>query len=117
MIQPPFEAIRHTFDTTDYWSASELGVVLGYPLWPDMQIIVQRAMASCTQKGHDPQDHFNYIVTHYSYTPGGQPYKKEEEYWLSWYACYLILRIAHQHRPTSISGSTYFAGHKYRTVH
>src|SRR5260370_40995485 len=112
MTQPPFEAIKQTFDTIDYWNASELGVVLGYLLWPDMNVIVSRAMTSCAQKGHIPEDHFNHIVTQYYYTLNGMPFKVTEEYWLSWYACYLIMKKAHQNRAIVASGRKYCSRHR-----
>jgi DNA-damage-inducible protein D len=97
MMQPtqpkrvsPFEAIRHEDEDGEYWSARELAVVLEYSGWQRFKEVVQRAMVACETSGQEVSDHFNESVKMITIGKGGQ--RKQVDYQLSRYACYLVVQ-------------------------
>jgi DNA-damage-inducible protein D len=93
----PFDEIRHRDEHgRDYWSARELGKVLGYSSWQSFHNTLVKAIEAC---GHNEQyalDHF-YLQIDVKKTGNGS-LRKIEAYRLSCYACYLIIRapVGHQ---------------------
>lgn len=85
----PFEAIRHTDETGDYWTARELMPLLEYSLWHHFEEAIQRAMADCAKAGRDVKENF---------TPeskvSGKRGPKQKDYRLTRYACRLITMTA-----------------------
>ena len=60
--QSPFEAIRHTNDAGgDYWSARELGTLLGYTEYGKFKGAIARAEQVCEGSGQAVSDHFAHV--------------------------------------------------------
>ncbi len=76
-------------DGTEYWSARELATVLEYVEWRNFNKVINRAMITCENSGHNVFDDFvdvNKIVE------AGVTTKKVKDYELTRYACYLIVQ-------------------------
>jgi hypothetical protein len=54
----PFEAIRRTDESGDYWMARELMPLLEYSTWQKFEEAIQRAKTDCAKAGRDVQEHF-----------------------------------------------------------
>jgi len=104
----PFDGIRHQNERgKDYWSARELGKLLGYSSWQSFQNTIVKAREAC---GHNKQyalDHF-YLQIDVKRTDNGS-LRKTEAYRLSRYACYLSILYADPHKPIVAVGQAYFA--------
>ena len=58
----PFDAIRRVDDNgKEYWSARELGKILGYTEYRKFKIAIQKAEESCRQSGQAVSDHFAHV--------------------------------------------------------
>jgi len=105
----PFEAIKHTSDDGDeYWSARELGALLGYTRsYRNFLPAIQKAETACEGSGQALLDHFAHVRTMVSIGSGAQ--REVEDVHLSRYACYLIVQNADPEKPIVALGQTYFA--------
>lgn len=56
----PFEQIRqHGEDGSEYWSARDLAVILGYDTnYRNFKRAIEKAETSCVNSGHAVEDHF-----------------------------------------------------------
>ena len=87
--KPDFEAIkRFSPYEAEYWSARELGKLLGYDSWRNFEAAIKRAMTSCQQTGQNVEEHF--VKTNSLVDIGLGANRDLEDYLLSRYACYLI---------------------------
>lgn len=61
----PFDAIRHVDSLgNEYWSARELGRVLGYQTnYRNFQKALKKAQAACEESGYTVLDHFAQMRT------------------------------------------------------
>src|SRR5215831_6851397 len=73
-LSSPFEAIRHTDESGDWWTAREHMPLLAYSAWQKFGAAIQRAMTDCAKAGRDVQEHFNPKVK-YSTKSAGRPGK------------------------------------------
>ena len=104
----PFEAIKRTTeDGGEYWSARELGQVLGYTRWENFHTAIKRAMTACEFSGYAASDHFHDSMKMIETGKGAT--REVTDYDLSRYACYLIVRTPvggrqsqWGHRPCSL---------------
>lgn len=104
----PFDAIRHVSNELgDYWSARELYKLLGYSRWEKFQKSIIEAQEACTNSGQAVSDHFHLQVKMVGIGSGAK--RKQEDYFLSRYACYLIVQNADPSKPVVALGQTYFA--------
>ena len=71
------------------------------------QKVIVQAEKACEQSGQAIADHFNLSVKMVSIGSGAQ--RGREDYYLSRYACYLIVQNADPHKPIVALGQTYFA--------
>jgi DNA-damage-inducible protein D len=54
-----FEEIKHISpDGSEYWSARDLQVLMGYQTWQRFEEALNRSLESCKKAGNSPYDHF-----------------------------------------------------------
>lgn len=108
MDASPFEAIRRTTEEgAEYWSARELGQVLGYTRWENFHTAIKRAMTACEGSGYSVSDHFHESMK--MVTLGSGATRELVDYDLSRYACYLVVQNGDPEKPVIAAGQTYFA--------
>ena len=104
----PFGGMRHKDERgREYWSARELGKLLGYSRWQSFQNTLVKAREACVHNNQYALDHF-YLEIDVIRTGNGS-LRKTEAYRLSRYACYLIIQNADPHKPIVAVGQAYFA--------
>lgn len=104
----PFDAIRHEDERgKEYWSARELGKLLGYSSWQAFQNTIEKARIACENSKENVFYHF-YLQIDVVRTANGS-LRKIEAYRLSRYACYLLIQNADPKKPIVALGQTYFA--------
>lgn len=103
-----FESIKHINEGgNEYWEARELQKVLGYSSWQKFIPIIEKAKESCNNSKINVDDHFNQTVKMVSIGSGA--YRKQVDYRLSRYACYLIVQNGDPRKKVIALGQTYFA--------
>jgi DNA-damage-inducible protein D len=105
----PFNAIRH-YDKNgnEYWSARELGRLLGYTTnYRNFQKAITKAEKACEESQQLTSDHFAHTRTMIPIGKGGK--REGDDVHLSRYACYLIVQNADPDKPIVAHGQTYFA--------
>lgn len=108
-VASPFDAIRH-FDKNgnEYWSARELGRVLGYTTnYRNFQNAIKKAKKACEESHQAVSDHFAHVRTMIPIGKGGK--REGDDVNLSRYACYLIIQNADPEKTIVAHGQTYFA--------
>jgi DNA-damage-inducible protein D len=105
----PFERIRlESEEGYEYWSARDLGEVLGYKTnYRNFKNAIQKAMVACETSGQDVADHFAEARKLIQAGKGAQ--REIEDMHLSRYACYLVVQNADPSKPLVALGQTYFA--------
>jgi DNA-damage-inducible protein D len=105
----PFEQIRRESEEGfEYWSARDLGEVLGYKTnYRNFKSAIQRAMQACENSGQDVADHFAEARKLIRAGKGAQ--REIEDMHLSRYACYLVVQNADPSKEIVALGQTYFA--------
>jgi DNA-damage-inducible protein D len=100
----PFESIRHTDETGDYWTARELMPVLEYTAWQRFEEAIQRAITDYAKSRRDVMVNFS-LKANVSATRG----PKQRDYLLSRYACRLITMTAQSSGAVAAQARTYFS--------
>jgi hypothetical protein len=100
----PFESIRQTDETGDYWTARELMPLLEYSTWQKFEEALQRAMTDCAKAGRDVEENFNPAVR-----VSGKRGPKQKDYRLTRYACRLIAMTAQTAGGVAAQARTYFS--------
>jgi len=103
----PFEFIRHEDEDGEYWSARELATILEYSGWQRFMDVIERAKISCETSGQEVSDHFNETVKMVVIGSGAQ--RKQIDYHLSRYACYLVVQNGDPSKRLVALGQAYFA--------
>lgn len=103
----PFEAIKHTDEHGEYWSARELAQVLEYKLWQNFESAIERAKLACEGSGQAPDDHF--FESNKLIRTGKGATRSIRDVQLSRYACYLIVQNADPSKRVVALGQAYFA--------
>jgi len=105
----PFDEIRRVRDDgSEYWSARELGKLLGYATsYRNFKPAIEKAKEACQNSGQAVSDHFAEVRTMIATGKGAK--RPTEDYELSRYACYLIVENADPSKPIVALGQTYFA--------
>jgi DNA-damage-inducible protein D len=104
----PFDAIRRVDDNgKEYWSARELGKILGYTEYRKFKIAIQKAEESCRQSGQAVSDHFAHVGEMVGIGSGAK--RKVENVHLTRYASYLLVENADSSKPIVAMGQAYFA--------
>src|SRR5579863_1670118 len=104
----PFEAIRRVSEEGhEYWSARELGKILGYATnYRNFKPAIDKAKEACQNSGQAVSDHFADVRNMISVGKGAK--REVEDVYLSRYACYLLVENSNPSKPIVALGQTYF---------
>lgn len=104
----PFDAIRHEDEHgNEYWSARELGRILGYATnYRNFQKAIKKAQSACEQSRQAVSDHFAHVRKMIAVGKGGQ--RVIEDIHLSRYGAYLSVQNSDASKPIVALGQTYF---------
>ena len=103
-----FEDIKHIDEYgNEYWEARELAKVLEYSKWGNFKKVIDKAKTACNLSGNIETDHFADIGKMVNI--GSNAKRKQEDYKLSRYACYLIVQNSDSRKKVIAYGQTYFA--------
>lgn len=103
-----FERIKHIDELgNEYWEARELQKVLEYAQWRRFNEVIERAITSCNMSEKDSLYHFAKIGKMVDIDSGAQ--RRQQDYKLSRYACYLIVQNGNPKKKAIALGQTYFA--------
>ena len=103
-----FENIKHTDEYgNEYWLARELQVALEYVQWRRFNEVINRALMACDNSGMDISNHFAEVGKMVEIGSGAK--RKQTDYKLSRYACYLIVQNSDPRKEVVALGQTYFA--------
>ena len=103
-----FESIKHINEYgKEYWYARELQVALEYKEWRKFSGVMDKAMNACNNSNINVLDHF--VQADKMVEIGSGAKRKQVDYELSRYACYLIVQNADARKKVVALGQTYFA--------
>ena len=103
-----FEDIKHIDENgIEFWYARELQIVLDYKEWRKFDGVIEKAKISCQNSGVDSFDHFVGIDKMVQIGSGAE--RKQQDYKLSRYACYLIAQNGDSRKKVIALAQTYFA--------
>ena len=103
-----FEDIKHIDEEgNEYWEARELQKVLGYKEWRYFDGVIKKAKTSCIISNNIIEDHFGGRTKMVKIGSGAK--RKQIDYKLSRYACYLIAQNGDSHIDSIALAQTYFA--------
>lgn len=102
-----FDEIKHFDDGNTFWFARELQKVLGYVEWRQFDLVIKKAIVACKNSDKEIIDHF--VEIHKMVSIGSGATRKQIDYKLSKYACYLIMMEADSRKEIVALGKTYFA--------
>ena len=103
-----FERIKHTNEyDKEYWYARELQVALHYKEWRKFSGVIEKAKTACDNSDINTHDHF--VGVDKMVDIGSGAHRKQDDYKLSRYACYLIVQNADSRKQVVALGQTYFA--------
>lgn len=104
----PFESIRRVADDgSEYWSARDLAKILAYDNYRNFLRVISKARVACEQSGQAVSDHF--VEADEMVEIGSNAKRSIEDFFLSRYACYLIVQNADPSKPIVALGQSYFA--------
>ena len=102
-----FESIKHINEYgNEYWLARELMVVLEYKRWDKFNNVIDNAKVACEKSNNLIDDHFSQVGKMVEIGSGAK--RKQADYELSRYACYLIVQNADPRKENVALGQTYF---------
>ena len=103
-----FEAIKHVDEEgREWWSARELGTLLGYSNWQNFLSVIHEAMEVCRTQGVGAEEVFTAVDKNPG-RRGGRP-SAEYDYRLTRHACYLVAESADGRKPEVALAKIYFA--------
>lgn len=103
-----FEDIKHTDENgIEFWYARELMPILQYSNWQNFEKIVNKAKISCENSNINVLDHFTDISKMVQIGSGAE--RKQQDYELTRYACYLIAQNGDSRKKVIALAQTYFA--------
>lgn len=103
-----FESIKHINEHgNEYWCARELMRVLEYTKWGNFEKVIDKAKLACELSENLVSDHFADVSK--MVIIGSNARRKQDDYQLSRYACYLIVQNADSRKKVVAFGQTYFA--------
>jgi DNA-damage-inducible protein D len=104
----PFDGFRHEDEHgKEFWSARELGKLLGYGEYRKFKNAIEKAEEACQNSGQAVADHFVHVGGMIEVGKGAR--RKVEDVHLTRYACYLLVENADPSKPIVALGQAYFA--------
>jgi len=91
----------------EYWSARELQVILNYKEWRKFENVINKAKSSCNISNINPFEHF--VGVDKMVDIGSGVKRKQKDYKLTRYACYLVAQNGDSRKPVIALAQTYFA--------
>lgn len=105
----PFDVIRRTDESGEWWSARDLMPLLGYRRWEDFNSATERACISVSNTGQDVDQH---ISERPEITEGSR--KPRVNYRLTRYGAYMVAMNGDPRKSEVASAQTYFAVQTHR---
>ena len=103
-----FEDIKHIDEYgNEYWYARELQIALDYKEWRKFLGVIDKAEDACNNSNFTLSDHFVQVDKMVEIGSGAK--RKQIDFKLSRYACYLIVQNANPNKEVVALGQTYFA--------
>ena len=103
-----FEGIKHIDENgIEFWYARELQVVLDYKEWRKFKNVIDKAKEACRNTGISEVDHF--VGADKMVEIGSGAKRKQIDYKLTRYACYLIAQNGDPRKKVISLTQTYFA--------
>ena len=103
-----FENIKHIDENeTEFWYARELQKVLDYKEWRKFEKVIQKAINACKNTGINEEEHF--VGTDKMVQIGSGAERKQKDFKLTRYACYLIAQNGDSRKKVIALAQTYFA--------
>ena len=103
-----FEDIKHIDENgVEVWYARELMPILQYSNWQNFEKIIDKAKISCQNSDISVLDHFTDVNKMVQIGSGA--YRKQIDYKLTRYACYLIAQNGDSRKKVIVLAQTYFA--------
>ena len=103
-----FEDIKHIDEYgNEYWYARELQVALDYKRWDKFCNVIESAKIACENSNNAVLNHFSHVGKMVEIGSGAK--RKQMDFKLSRYACYLIVQNANPNKEVVALGQTYFA--------
>ena len=103
-----FEEIKHIDDNgNEFWHARELQIALEYKRWDKFINVIENAKIACETSNNIVLDHFSQVGKMVKIGSGA--IRKQVDYKLSRYACYLIMQNSDPRKKVVALGQTYFA--------
>ncbi len=103
-----FEDIKHIDENgIEFWYARELQSVLNYKEWRKFENVINKAKESCKNSDISVFDHFVDVDKMVQIGSGAE--RKQKDYKLTRYACYLIAQNGDTRKKVIALAQTYFA--------
>jgi hypothetical protein len=103
----PFDDIMHVEDDgTEWWSAREMVVPLGYSRWENVDSVIRRAKAACRNSGHDPSNHFREVTKMVDI--GSGTVRSIADVQMTRFGCYLLAMNGDPNKPEIAAAQRYF---------
>ena len=103
-----FEYIKHIDENgVEFWYARELMPILQYSNWQNFEKIIDKAKISCENSDVNVLNHFIDISKMVQIGSGAK--RKQQDYKLTRYACYLIAQNGDSRKKVIALAQTYFA--------
>lgn len=103
-----FEEIKHCDENNqEYWYARELQVILDYTEWRKFENVIGKAKEACNNSNGNVLDHFVGVDKMVDIGSGAK--RKQKDYKLTRYACYLIAQNGDSRKSVIALAQTYFA--------
>ena len=103
-----FDSIKHIDENgREYWYARELQKVLDYKEWRKFKGVIEKAINACDNSNNYTNNHF--VGADKMVEIGSGALRKQKDYKLSRYACYLIAQNGDSRKKVVALAQTYFA--------
>lgn len=104
----PFERIKRLTDAgVEFWSSREFAEILGYSDYRNFEGVIEKAKVACFNSQNRIDDHFVEVTE--MVEVGRVSLRAVKTFFLSRYACYLIIQNADPKKEIVALGQSYFA--------